>query len=176
MLACCFSISLLVALAPKRARADEPNPHPGVGGHVGIATGLVTVSSDDATTISDQFTLSYPIGIGFKLGEKTAIDFETVVHVPISPKGATSLTVDPGIVHDMGSFVLGLRLAWDIQANTNFGLIPLIHKGVAQLGGGANWFVEAAFPIALSSGVTGNPPEDKTTFSLTVVLHTGIAF
>src|SRR6185436_19569535 len=103
----------------------------------------VTVSSEKTTTISDQFTLSYPIGIGFKLGEKTAIDFETVVHVPISPKGTTSLTVDPGIVYDMGSFVVGLRVAWDIQANTNFGVIPLLHKGVAQIGGGANWFVEA---------------------------------
>jgi len=177
MLACHFFVGV-VALAPTRAHADSTSPHPGVGGHVGIATTLVTFSSDDTTTISDQFTLAYPIGIGFKLGEKAAVDFETVVGNPISPKGTTSLLVDPGIVYDLGAAVIGLRVAWKIQSNTNFGLIPLIHKGIVDLGGGANWFVEAALPTFVSSGkdITQTPPADKTTFELNVVIHTGIGF
>jgi hypothetical protein len=167
----------ILALASSQARADGTSPHPGIGGHVGFAIPLVTVTSDDTTTISDQFTLAVPIGIGFKLGEKAAIDFETVVGNPISPRGTTGLTVDPGIVYDMGAFVVGLRLAWKIQADTNFGLIPLIHKGIVDLGGGANWFVEAAFPSFLNIGADpANTGADRTTFEFNVVFHTGVGF
>lgn len=176
ILACCFSIGMLIVFAPARARADEPSPHPGVGGHIGVAAPLVTLSSDNTTTIGDQFTLVFPIGIGFKLTDKAAIDFETQLNNPISPKGSTSMVIDPGILYDMGSFVIGLRLAWKVQSNTNFGVIPLIHKGISSVGGGGTWFIEAAFPTFISSGTVGTPPEDKTTFELNVVIHTGIGF
>jgi len=186
-------MGLVAALAPATARADDPAAPPGpgpgpsaspirasagIGGHVGVATTLVTFSSDKTTTIGDQFTLAHPIGIGFKLTDKLAIDFETVVGNPISPKGTTSLTVDPGVVYDIGAVVIGLRVAWGISANTNFGLIPLVHKGVADLGHGATWFVEAAFPTVISAGTsgTGAAAEDKTTFAFNVVFHTGIGF
>jgi hypothetical protein len=167
-----------IALAATRARADGPSPHPGIGGHVGIATMLVTFTNDDTITIADQFTLAYPIGIGLKLGDKAAIDFETVVSDPISPRGTTSLIVDPGILYDLGTVVIGLRVAWRIQSDTNFGLIPLIHKGIVDLGGGASWFVEAAFPtfVAARTDNTQTPPADKTTFDVDVVVHTGIGF
>jgi hypothetical protein len=188
VLACGFSMGLLAILAPTAARADEqapppepaaaPSLHPGVGGHLGIATPLVTVTSDNTTTISDQFTLAFPIGIGFPLTDKLAIDFETIVGNPIHPRGTTSFTVDPGVVYNLGTVVIGLRIKWDVQAATNVGLIPLIHKGVADLGHGANWFVEAAFPTSLSfSGpAAGTTGADKTTFSFNVVFHTGIGF
>ena len=177
ILACCFCMGMFM-LAPARARADEASPHPGVGGHIGIAITLVTVGSDDTTSLSDQFTLAFPIGIGFKLSDKAALDFETVVGNPISPRGTTSLVVDPGIVYDMGSVVIGLRLAFKVPSDTNVGLIPLIHKGIANIGGGANWFIEAAFPtfVSLTTDNTQTPPADKTTFELNVVVHTGIGF
>jgi hypothetical protein len=177
-------MGLMAVLAPAIARADEPGPapstgaslHPDIGGHVGIATTLVTLGSDKTTTISDQFTLAFPIGIGFKLTDKVAIDFETVVGNPISPRGITSLTVDPGLVYDMGSVVIGLRLAFGIGGPTNFGLIPLVHKGVSDLGHGATWFVEAAFPTSVSL-IAGTPPaSDETKFAFNVVFHTGIGF
>jgi hypothetical protein len=180
ILACCFSMGMVAVLAPASARADEPSPHPGIGGHVGIATPLVTITSDNTTTISDQFTLAHPIGIGFKLNDKLAIDFETVLNNPIHPRGSTSLVVDPGVVYDLGSVVVGLRLAWKVQANTNFGLIPLVHKGIADLGGGATWFIEAAFPsfINATPDVTAGTTtvDGKLTFEFNVVLHTGIGF
>lgn len=174
----CLSMAVWTALGPAPAAADEPapSPHPGIGGHVGVALPLVTLS-DETTTIGDNFTLAFPIGIGFKLSEKVAIDFETVVNNPVSPRGTTSLVVDPGIVYDMGSFVIGLRLAWKVQADTNFGVIPLIHKGIANIGGGANWFVEAAFPTFVSVGADpGDVNGDKTTAELNVVFHTGVGF
>jgi hypothetical protein len=174
MLAGCLSLELL---APARASADGESLHPGVGGHVGFATPLVTITSDTTTTIADQLTLVVPIGIGFKLSDKAAIDFETIVSNPISPRGTTGLTIDPGFIYDVGAFVIGLRLAWKVQADTNFGVIPLVHKGIADLGGGARWFIEGAFPSFISVGADPvNPDEDRTTFEVNVVFHTGIGF
>jgi hypothetical protein len=174
MLACCVATGLVAAVAPA-AHADDTSPHPGVGGHVGVAVPLVFLNSDKTQTIGDQFTLAFPIGIGFKLTEKVAIDFETIVGNPIHPRGGTGLTVDPGIVVDMGSFVLGGRLGFDVGAPTNFKLIPLIHKPIADIGAGASWFVEAAFPVTFkfSSDALG---ADKTTAEVDIVFHTGIGF
>ena len=167
----------LAAVTSGRAFADGASLHPGVGGHLGIALPLVTFARDETSTIADQLTLAFPIGIGFKLSEKAAIDFETVVSNPISPRGTTALTVDPGIVYDTGAVVVGLRLAWKIQADTNLGLIPLVHKGIADVGGGASWFVEAAFPTFVGVGPDpANTGADRTTFEFNVVVHTGISF
>jgi hypothetical protein len=174
MLACCFSLG---PLAPARAHADGENLHPGVGGHVGFATPLVTITSDTTKTILDQQTLAVPIGIGFKLSDRAAIDFETIVNNPISPRGTTGLTIDPGFIYDTGAFVIGLRLAWKVQADTNFGIIPLVHKAITDIGGGASWFIEAAFPSFISLGVDPLiPEEDRTSFEVNVVFHTGIGF
>lgn len=165
---------LVVAITAAAPPARGDSPHPGIGGHVGVATPLVTVTSDDTTTIGDQFTLLHPIGIGFQLTDKLAIDFETVLGNPLHPRGTTNLVIDPGVVYNTGSVVLGLRIAWKEGAATNFGLIPLIHKGVVDLGGGATWFVEAAFPSFVNA--TSDTSGDKTTFEVNVVLHTGIGF
>lgn len=178
ILACCVSMGLLAALAPA-AHADGTSPHPGVGGHIGVATSFVQFSSSDAgtTTIGDQFSLGFPIGIGFPITEKLGIDFETIVGNPISSRGPVGFTVDPGLVYNTGQFVLGLRLGFDIGHDTNFKAIPLIHKAVADLGAGANFFVEAAFPITLDfhpdnlAGTAGG-----SDISLDLVLHVGVGF
>lgn len=178
ILACCVSMGMLAALAPSAAHADGTSPHPGIGGHVGLAIPLVFLRSNDppgTQTIGDQFTMAFPIGIGFQLTEKAAIDFETIVGNPIRPRGTTGFTVDPGIVYNTGAFVLGLRLGWDVNAATNFKVIPLIHKAVADIGAGANWFVEAAFPVTFSfaKDALGN---NTTNSELDLVFHTGIGF
>lgn len=96
----CVSLGLL-AVAPTVARADDaaasapaaPSPHAGIGGHVGVAIPFVFLNSDKTQTIGDQFTLAFPIGIGFQLTDKAAIDFETIVGNPISPRGGTGLSI-----------------------------------------------------------------------------------
>lgn len=135
-----------------------------VGGHVGIATPFVTFA-DETTTISDQFTLATPIGIGIEVSDRVVVDFETVVQNPVEPDGVTSLVVDPGVVYNAGVVALGLRLAFQINAQSNVGLIPLVNKGLVDLGG-ATWFIEAAFPVFYQN-------EDV---NLTIVGHTGIGF
>src|SRR5436190_1285067 len=86
--------------------------------------------------------------------DKVSLDLETIVGNPISPRGITGVTIDPGIVYTAGAVVGGGRIGWDIGAPTHFKLIPLIHRAVANVGAGANWFVEAASP-----GTFGFPAE-----------------
>jgi hypothetical protein len=52
-------------------------------------------------------------------------------------------------------------------------VIPLVHRAVANIGAGANWFVEAAFPVTFSFTTT---PTNKTNTELDLVFHTGIGF
>jgi hypothetical protein len=147
----------------------------GVGGHVGVAVPFVTVSKK-TTTISDQFTLLTPIGVTVKPGGKLVVDFEVVVANPVSPPGTTGLVIDPGIVYDWGGVATGLRLAFQTNANTNVGLIPLVNVGLADLGG-STWFVEAAFPTFVQSTLDDPPATGHhAEVAFNVVLHTGIGF
>lgn len=142
--------------------ASAPATAPRLGGHIGTATALVTVSRD-VTTIADQFTLLHPIGISLKF-ERVTVDFETVVVNPIDPGGRTGLIIDPGVIYDFGPAAAGLRLAWQ-QADSNFGLIPLVNKGILDIGQ-ATWFIEAALPTFYADGnVQSN-----------LVLHSGVGF
>jgi hypothetical protein len=149
--------------------AQETAPPPAfpkkIGGHIGIATPLVTVSKK-TTSIADQLTVLTPIGIGFKVSEHVAIDFETVVATPVHQPGSTTgLVVDPGIIYGFGKAAVGLRVAFKINNAANVGLIPLINYGLVDLGC-ATWFVEAAFPTFYSA--------DASEFN--AVLHTGLGF
>lgn len=158
--------------APYQAATDSganPAPQseagkraPRLGGHVGVATPFVTVSSD-TTTIADAFTLLHPIGISVKF-DKVTVDFETVVVNPIDPSGQVSMVIDPGVIYNFGPAAAGLRLAWQ-QAESNFGLIPLVNKGIVDIGE-ATWFVEAAFPTFYSD----------STIQFNMVLHSGVGF
>jgi len=158
------SAMIVTFAAGREASAQEAKPVKTVGGHVGIATPLVTIS-DDTTTIGDQFTLLNPIGIGFKVSERVAIDFETVVATPIDPGGVTGLVVDPGVIYGFDGFAVGLRAAFQINTRANFGLIPLVNAALIDFGGAA-WFVEGAFPTFYA--------DEKLAFN--VVLHTGVGF
>lgn len=144
------------------AQIQSSNREPRLGGHVGIATPFVTLSSQ-TTTIADQFTLLHPIGISVKF-DKVTVDFETVVVNPIEPSGTVGLVIDPGVVYNFGPVAAGLRLAWQ-QAQSNFGLIPLVNKGIVDFGD-ATWFVEAAFPTFYSD----------STVAFNMVLHSGVGF
>jgi hypothetical protein len=150
---------------PDAASPVVPAPPKPVGGHVGIATPLVTVSKK-TTTIADQLTVLNPIGIGFKVSDHVAIDFETVVATPVhQPGSVTGLVVDPGVIYGFGRAALGLRLAFKTNAPANVGLIPLFNYGLVDLGC-ATWFAEAAFPTFYAAEAA----------EFNVVIHTGVGF
>jgi hypothetical protein len=139
-----------------------------VGGHVGAAVPVVSFHSEGKTTQtpSDQFTVAVPIGVSVHVAPVWVVDFEVIAASQVKPWGGTGLTIDPGVVYTGLPVALGLRAKFDLSANANFGVIPLIHKGVVDLGE-ANWFVEAAFPITATR---------NEGYSLAAVAHTGFAF
>jgi hypothetical protein len=160
-----------MALVPSPASAQEPVPAApppaprNIGGHIGVATPLVTVS-DSTTTIGDSVTVVDPIGVTVKVSPRVAVDFEVVVSTPLRPKGGTTaLIVDPGVILDLGPVATGLRVAWQIGEKGNIGLIPLVNRALVHMGP-STWFVEAAFPTFYMDSKV----------ALNVVLHTGVGF
>jgi len=163
--------------APAPVLHEAPQSPPAasrpIGAHVGVATPLVTVSKS-TTTIGDQFTVLNPIGLGFKLTEQLAIDFEFVIGTPVRPiTGTTSIVVDPGLIYNWGAFATGLRVAWAVSQTSNIGLIPLLNVPIVH-GSAATWFVEAAFPTFLRHVDAANTTDGKVAFN--AVFHTGVGF
>ena len=109
-----------------------------VGGHVGAAVPVVSFHSVGKTTQtpSDQFTIAVPIGVSVHVSPAWVVDFEVVVASDVKPWGGTGLTIDPGVVYVGLPVALGLRTKFDVSAPANFGLIPLIHKGIVDVGYG----------------------------------------
>jgi hypothetical protein len=175
-LACSLGVGLAAAAMTTQAKAEGPS----VGGHIGVATPIVTVSKT-TTTIGDGFTLLTPLGVTVKPGGKLVIDFEVVVATPISKPDGNGLVVDPGVVYNWGAFATGLRLAFKTNHITNVGIIPLINFGLADLGG-ATWFIEAAFPTFVESEADVLPagstetPKHHARGEFNAVLHTGFGF
>jgi hypothetical protein len=183
----------------KTARAETATTKPApatdsgnntIGGHVGVAVPLVTVQGytsgahaaaplEGTTTVSDEFILQIPIGVTVRTSRRLSVDFEVIVGTSVNPTGETALTVDPGVIYDWGPLATGLRLAVPIGATPMaMGLIPLVNRGIAQIGG-ATWFIEAAFPIMFHAG--GAPTRVNTTgtnsrVEWSTVLHTGFGF
>jgi hypothetical protein len=136
-----------------------------IGGHIGIAVPLLMVDHP-TKNIGNQTNIADPIGVTVKLNDKVAVDFEVIVASHIGQNGAaTTLTIDPGVIYNLGPVAAGLRAKWDIGAPPNIGVIPLINRGIVDLGP-ATWFIEAAFPITY---VNKNVNFD-------IVLHTGLGF
>ena len=159
--------------APPPVVASTPPAAPSggtrmVGGHVGAAVPVVSFHSVGKGTMtpSDQLTIAVPIGVSVHVSPVLVVDFEVIAASDVRPWGGTGLTIDPGVVYVGLPVALGLRAKFDLSANANFGVIPLVHKGIVDFGE-ANWFVEAAFPITAARNAG---------YSLAAVAHTGFAF
>jgi hypothetical protein len=155
--------------APAAAGSAAPRM---VGGHIGVAVPFVAFhinqpeGAKGTTSISDQFTIAVPIGVSVHVSPDWIVDFENIVVNDVSPWGAAGLVVDPGVIYTGLPVALGLRVKFDVAANANVGIIPLVNKGLLPIGD-ATWFVEAAVPITAT----------KTQgLSIAFVLHTGIGF
>src|SRR6266498_3207520 len=128
------------ASTPPPVLAATPTPQAStgprlVGGHVGAAVPVVSFHSVGKTTQtpSDQFTIAVPIGVSVHVSLDWVVDFEVVVASDVKPWGGTGLTIDPGVVYVGLPVALGLRTKFDVSAPANFGLIPLIHKGIVDV-------------------------------------------
>jgi hypothetical protein len=148
----------VVCLLSGSARAQA------VGGHVGVALPLVSISKE-TTTVADQTVIATPFGIGFPLTDALKVDFETIVLTQVHPTGTTGFIVDPGLIYNWGPVATGLRIAFKVGHSANVGMIPLVNLPLLRMAH-ATWFAEAAFPTFYE--------DHKGSF--TAVLHTGFGF
>ncbi len=162
----------LTGLVPSASAQDN------IGGHIGFVLPLVTRANGVTTTLSDRFTIGFPIGVTFK-GGSFNLDLEMVPGITASKDGqpqVVSLTVDPGVVCDLGGGVAaGLRVAFDVNSS-QWGFIPLLNKSWKlknQSGFFKAWFVEADLPIKFNRpGGSGAADSTPVTFAA----HFGLGF
>src|SRR5919198_3596038 len=84
-----------------------------VGGHIGFVIPWVTRAGGQTTTVADNFTIGFPVGVTFKSKGHMNLDLEMVAAVSDRPR-AVGLTVDPGVVWGLNhGLAVGIRAAFD---------------------------------------------------------------
>jgi hypothetical protein len=157
------------------AMAIPAEAQEGVGGHIGFVLPLVTRDQGQTTTLGDNFSIGFPMGITLKGRGKgpMVFDLEFVPSIQDSPR-RVSLTVHPGVVWALGhGFGVGMRLAFDVNSS-QFGFTPLLNKSWPikdENGFFKAYFVEADLPVRFNrppGGPSGNP--------VTFAMHFGLGF
>ena len=167
-----WAVAALVAIAFAFALPGQASAQNSVGGHIGIAFPLVTHAGGETTTIADNFTVAFPMGVTIKRdGSKLAFDFEFVAAVQKTPR-RVNLTVHPGLIWDLGhNFAGGIRAAFDVN-QTSYGFTPLLAYGWAIKGHKNNKvFLEFDLPVRFAKPSPGN-----NVASVTAAIHLGTAF
>lgn len=165
---CAVLVILAFAALAQPAAAQDT-----VGGHIGFVLPLVTHANGDTTSLGDNFSIGFPIGITIKGQGRTAFDMEFVPAVQDSPRHV-DLTFHPGLIFDVGNgFAVGVRAAF--QANsTQFGFTPLLNKSWPISDGSSffkKYFVEGDLPVRFDRPAVG-PSTDPVTFGM----HFGLGF
>lgn len=154
---------------PPRA---APQQYPSLGGHLGFALPIVTVGSNTTGIGKDFVTVGLTPGITIHLDDKWSIDFEFIAFnnfkAPAS-HGNTTFIVDPGIVRKFDGFLAGLRVATQVGAPTNSGIVPIFVLPI-KVSERAVYFIEADVPLFLRDN--GQKPE----FTATFLLQSGFGF
>ncbi len=162
-------LCLLVWSCSTSALAADPSPWPRLGGHLGLALPVVSVGGGGASVFGkNHASVGLTPGVTFKLDEHWRIDFEFVALNDFKNGGATTLVVDPGVLYSFGSFTAGLRVATQVGAPANFGVVPIAVLPFA-LTDKFTYFVELDLPLFFrdANGVQA---------SVTAQLQTGVAF
>ena len=160
--------------SPETRAADattSQKQYPAIGGHLGMALPIATLGVREDTFIGEDFvTVGLTPGITVHLDEKWAIDFEFIAFNEFkNTPAATTYIVDPGIIRKFDGFVAGLRVATQVGAPTNSGLVPIFVVPF-KIGQRAVWFVELDLPLFVRDG------GDKALFSATALFQSGIGF
>ena len=166
---CVVAIILLSVAAAVPASAQDS-----VGGHVGFVLPLVTHAGGQTTSISDSFSIGFPMGITVKGRGRMAFDLELVPSIQDSPR-QVGLLVHPGLVWGIGhGFAVGTRAAFDINS-AQFGFTPLVNKSWPIRSENSffkSYFAEAVLPVRFNRptvvGVATNP--------VTFGIHFGVGF
>lgn len=145
--------------------------YPRVGGHLGFAVPILTVASEVTAIGGDFVAIGLTPGLTVKLSERWAVDFEFIALNELkNTPAATTYVVDPGVVYTGDSLSAGLRVATQVGAPTNIGLVPIVVLPVAKLADNLTYYVEADVPMFLRDGGTEMKP------SIGLQLQSGVAF
>jgi hypothetical protein len=163
-----ISLSLAIAalvITPSNLQAQNQ-----LGGHFGAVVPLVTWADGETTTVGDNFTIGFPMGLTLKKTDKVAFDLELVPSIQNEPL-SVSLTVHPGVIFSLPqSFAAGVRVAFDVNA-ASWGFTPLLAKAFPVNDGAYAFFVEFDLPIRFQEDEFG---ESRT--AVTMAAHVGIGF
>lgn len=142
-----------------------------VGGHLGVAVPIVTIGNPKTTAIGADFvTIGITPGISVNVDEHWTIDFEFIALNELkNTPAATTFVVDPGVVRHFDALAVGLRVATQIGALTNVGLVPIVvvpFKVSKQFA----YFIEGDVPLFLRDDGTKMQP------SASFLFQTGVGF
>jgi hypothetical protein len=156
---------------PPPPSAALEKQYPAVGGHLGMAIPIATLGGRRNVAIGEDFvTVGLTPGITVHLDEKWAIDFEFIAFNELkNTPDRTTFVVDPGIIRKFDGFVAGLRVATQVGAPTNSGVVPIIVVPF-KIGKRAVYFVEGDLPLFIRDA------GDKALFSATFLFQTGVGF
>jgi hypothetical protein len=142
-----------------------------VGGHLGVAVPIVTIANPKTTVIGSDFvTIGITPGISVNLDEHWTIDFEFIAMNEVkNTPAATTFVVDPGVVRHFDALAVGLRVATQVGALTNVGLVPIVVVPF-KLSKQFSYFVEGDIPLFLRYDGTKMEP------SVTFLFQTGVGF
>ena len=160
----------VVPALPAKKEDQSASSYPAIGGHLGMALPIVTFGSKTTTIGSDFATIGVTPGITVHLDEHWAIDFEFVAFNELkNTPAATTVVVDPGILRKFDGFVTGLRVATQVGAPSNIGLVPIFVLPF-KISDRVSWFVEADVPLFLRDDGS------KMRASATGLFQTGFGF
>lgn len=136
-----------------------------VGGHLGLALPVVTLDTSAHVLGRDLGSVGLTTGVTFHLDPQWSLDFEVIALSDVRGGGATTFVVDPGVLRTLGPVVAGLRVASQVGAPLNLGLVPIVVLPF-NLSDLFSFFIELDVPVFFRG--TGT--------SATVQLQTGVAF
>jgi hypothetical protein len=156
---------------PPPPSAALEKQYPALGGHLGMAIPIATLGGRSNAAIGEDFvTVGLTPGITVHLDEKWAIDFEFIAFNELKNAAQrTTFVVDPGIIRKFDGFVAGLRVATQVGAPTNSGIVPILVVPF-KIGKRAVYFVEGDLPLFIRD--VGS----KALFSATFLFQTGVGF
>jgi hypothetical protein len=132
----------IASTAPTGSRKQ----YPALGGHLGFALPILTISDQTTTIGSDFVTVGITPGLTVHLDEKWAVDFEFIAFNDFKNNGATTLVVDPGVIRKFDNFVVGLRVASRVGNPPNVGIVPIFVVPF-RISETLVYFVEADIPV-----------------------------
>jgi hypothetical protein len=142
-----------------------------LGGHIGASLPIVTTSTFGNTYLGDNFSIGIPMGITVRGTGNLAFDLELVPQIESTPR-LTTLTVDPGLIWDLGNdFALGVRAGFDI-GSAGLGFTPLVsHSWPTSRSLFRAYFLELRIPVRWSRPTFG-PDSSSVSFDV----HGGVSF